>query len=172
MATTASPGLDAFEPHTLAVYGWAYRLLGQHEDAQDVVQDVFLRWAAQCRKGPPDHPRGWLRRVTLNRAVDYARQRRVTPPVPESAAQPPATEEAPGDSVDGAALRADIAAAMDRLTDLQRAVLVAKVYDEMTFSRIASELGLALSTVKTHYLRSTRAVRDQLEPRWAEEESP
>ena len=59
---------------------------------------------------------------------------------------------------------------MSRLTDVQQAVLVAKVYDEMTFAAVASELGLAVSTVKTHYLRAVRAVGDRLELRWGGEE--
>ena len=65
-----------------------------------------------------------------------------------------------------------IAAAMDKLSEVQRGVLVAKVYDEMTFAEIAAELDLALSTVKTHYLRAVRAVRDRLERRWGKEELP
>ena len=55
------------------------------------------------------------------------------------------------------------------LTDLQQAVLVAKVYDEMTFAAVASELDLAISTVKTHYLRAVRAVGDRLKLRWGPE---
>ena len=72
--------------------------------------------------------------------------------------------------IDREVLRDDIAGALDRLSELQRGVLVAKVYDEMTFAEIATELDLALSTVKTHYLRAVRAVRDRLQRRWAEEE--
>jgi DNA-directed RNA polymerase specialized sigma24 family protein len=46
------------------------------------------------------------------------------------------------------------------------------VYDEMTFAEIAAELSVAISTVKTHYLRAVQAVRDRLRPRWADEEQP
>ena len=70
-------------------------------------------------------------------------------------------------SVSGPSLDA-AATALRKLTEIQRAVLVAKVYDTMTFAQIAAELDLAVSTVKTHYLRAVRALRNQLEPRWAE----
>ena len=74
-----------------------------------------------------------------------------------------------GEMLDRATLREDIAAALDRLTDVQRSVLVAKVYDEMTFAEIAMELSIAVSTVKTHYLRAVQAVRDRLRTKWADE---
>ena len=158
-----------FEHYTHDVYGWAYRLLGRHHDALDVVQDVFVRWNSQCAQSLPRQPRGWLRRVTLNRALDLGRSRQARRETEASSlanvpAQP-GTQPGP----DQADLRRDVAAALEGLTDMQRAVLVAKVYDELTFARIAAELEVAISTVKTHYLRAVRAVRKQLEPRWADE---
>lgn len=165
----SSPGAR-FEPYTPEVYGWAYRVLGRHHDALDVVQDVFVRWAQQCGEQPPRQPRGWLRRVTLNRAIDLRRhRRRDAEPSGGMADTPmtPADRICPERAIDQATLRDDIAAALDRLTEIQRGVLVAKVYDELTFAQIAAELSLAVSTVKTHYLRAVRAVRDRLRPRWA-----
>ena len=160
----------AFEPYTRDVYGWAYRLLGRHHDALDVVQDVFLKWAAQCVKQPPTRPRGWLRRVTVNRTIDLMRNRWPRPEPGDEPARLRVAAPSSGDSIDQATLREDVAVALDGITDVQRCVLVAKVYDEMTFARIADELGLAVSTVKTHYLRAVQAVRDRLEPRWGEED--
>lgn len=167
MTTIDSAPDGGFEQYTAQVYGWAYRLLGRHHDALDVVQDVFLRWDAQCSREAPKQPRGWLRRVTVNRAIDVRRRRHEsTGPQPE----PP--DLAVGDAdmqIDRELLRSDVATAMDQLSDAQRSVLVAKVYDDMSFREIAEELELALSTVKTHYLRAVRAVRDRLEHRWAGE---
>ena len=158
-----------FEQYTADVYGWAYRLLGRHHDALDVVQDVFLRWDEQCSRETPSRARGWLRRVTLNRAVDMHRERAKTGvPLVEAAAREDEVS-ARSETSDRDTLRQDIAAGLDRLTDPQRSVLVAKVYDELTFAEIAAESGLAVSTVKTHYLRAVRAMRDRLQPRWSEE---
>lgn len=155
-----------FEQYTDDVYGWAYRLVGQHHDALDVVQDVFVRWADQCARQIPRSPRGWLRRVTLNRALDLIRRRRPTTGMDVGSAGPaPAAHEA----LDAAALRAEIAAALDGLTEAQRSVLVAKVYDGQTFARIAEDLDIAVPTAKTHYLRAIRIVRDRLGPRWSNE---
>ncbi len=177
MTAISKPSSAGFERYTNEVYGWAYRLLGRHHDALDVVQDVFLRWDAQCVRQAPKQPRGWLRRVTLNRAIDLRRQRHTTQELQALAC---AEFASPADSygsveaearIDREVLRDDIAAALDRLSDVQRSVLVAKVYDDMTFAQIAGELGLAISTIKTHYLRAVRAVRDRLQRRWTREDS-
>jgi len=156
---------DSFEAHRGAVYGWAYRLLGHHHDALDVVQDVFLRWARQCDDAPPDRPRGWLRRVTLNLAIDRRRQAATSRDARSRRAGMAVCDEALPTADDG--LRDDVQAALAGLTDAQRGVLVAKVFDEMTFAEIAEEFGVAVSTAKTHYLRAVWAVRDRLAPRWA-----
>ena len=160
---------SGFEQYAGQVYGWAYRFLGRHHDALDVVQDVFLRWDQQCTQGRPLQPRGWLRRVTLNRAIDVCRKRQASADSMTPVMKMPAAEDATVEPMDYATLRQDIAAALDRLTDIQRSVLVAKVYDEMTFAEIAAEMSVAVSTVKTHYLRAVQAVRDRLRPRWADE---
>jgi RNA polymerase sigma-70 factor (ECF subfamily) len=170
---TSSSAAAGFQPYTNEVYGWAFRVLGRHHDALDVVQDVFLRWAQQCRDRPPHRPRGWLRKVTLNRAIDLQRHR-ATSAAPvglvDGAVDTTRQEPGAGVAIDQAALRDDIASALDGLTDAQRGVLVAKVYDDLTFAQIADEMSLAVSTVKTHYLRAVRGLRDRLQPRWAEEE--
>jgi RNA polymerase sigma-70 factor (ECF subfamily) len=167
--TIGNPPGAAFEQYTGEVYGWAYRLLGRHHDALDVVQDVFLRWHAQCRRQTPKRPRGWLRRVTLNRAIDLCRKRQTVREQSDATLAPSAVQESPGTRLDRETLRDDIASAFEPLSEAQRSVLVAKVYDEMTFAEIAAELDVAISTAKTHYLRAVQAVRDRLWPRWAEE---
>ncbi len=157
---------QGFEPFAQDVYGWAYRLLGRHHDALDVVQDVFLKWSQQCKTDAPSQPRGWLRRVTWNRAIDLVRRRRREPEKELSIAASITEVDAAVDQLDRDALRCDIGEAMDRLSDAQRTVLVAKVYDEMTFAQIASEMDMAVSTAKTHYLRAVRMMRDRLRSRW------
>jgi len=178
MAAIAEPSGGGFEQYTGDVYGWAYRLLGRHHDALDVVQDVFLRWDAQCARQEPAQPRGWLRRVTLNRAIDLRRRRCTTSESRASVSTDPpdlTTTDSRTTShvalLDREELRNDVALALDNVSDMQRSVLVAKVYDDMTFAQIAGELGLAVSTVKTHYLRAVRTMRDHLRQHWAKEDS-
>lgn len=161
---------EVYELYAPQVYGWAYRFLGRHHDALDVVQDVFLKWMTQCMRGTPGCPRGWLRRVTVNRAIDVARQRRVTPEADIQRADRDGSEQALVRN-DREVLREDVSTAMQRLPEMQRAVLVAKVYDELTFAQVADELDIAVSTAKTHFLRALQAMRERLRVRWAEDEN-
>ncbi|MFH0983584.1 MAG: RNA polymerase sigma factor [Planctomycetota bacterium] len=161
--------VGVFEGHRREVYGWAYRLLGRHHDAQDTAQEVFLRWLAQSRRAVPENPRGWLRQVTVNRAIDQLRLRRTT--VPPTEAVMPHSTASECDELEKRELRSEVAAALAQLTEAQRSVLVAKVYDGLTFAEIAIELGVAVPTAKTHYLRALSAVRDSLARHWAPERS-
>lgn len=171
MKTAEGTVACGFAPFSDDVYGWAYRILGRHQDALDVVQDVFLRWHEQCQRERPANERGWLRRVTMNRAIDVRRGWSVTRRAQQSAARTEwAFEEARGEAeADEDSLRRDVAEALSDLTEMQRSVLVAKVYDEMTFAEIANEWGAAVSTVKTHFVRALQSVRLRLHPRWSQE---
>lgn len=165
--------LRTFNEHSREVYSWAYRLLGRHHDALDVAQDVFVRWMQQCALQPPRQPRAWLRQVTMHRSIDFCRsksaQRIRGSPLGE-VEQVDKQEVRPGD--EQTALRNELSAALGRLSELQRNVLVSKVYDEMTFAQIAQEQGISVSTAKTHYLRAIRAARDHLNARWGNEVGP
>jgi len=158
---SAAPARPALERHGRDVYRWAYRVLGHHDDAMDVVQDVMLRWMTRGPDGI-EHERAWLRRVTINRAIDVYRARRPVLDASRASAAAGAGPPAP----ERQELRADVAEALAGLTEQQRSVLVAKVHDGLTFARIAEEHGLAVPTVKTHFIRALDAVRTRLRRRW------
>lgn len=159
----------AFEDYRQDVYSWAYRILGSHHDTLDVIQDVCLRWLLQSRKNIPAYPRAWLRRTTVNRAIDLVRARKPQVSISDVAnsgnlklvvdSSARQSSDVVADAIYRLELRNAIVAALDSLSDTQRCVLVAKEYDGMTFLMIANELGIALSTVKTHYLRGVKGVR-------------
>ncbi|MHC4942194.1 MAG: RNA polymerase sigma factor [Planctomycetota bacterium] len=163
-------GAETFETYRKDVYGWALQMLGSHHDALDMVQEVFVRWLVQARRGLPEHPRSWLRRATLNRVIDAIRSRkkRGQPADPEALIAEASVQEESAD-LDRKLLRADVAEAFGKLTEAQRNVLTAKTYEGLTFKEIADELGTSASTAKTHYLRALRAMRDHLAPQWSAE---
>ena len=128
---TADSATDVFEAHRPVLLGVAYRMLGRVADAEDVVQDAWLRWSGGDRSGVRD-PRGYLVRVTTRLAIDRLRQIKargetyVGPWLPE----PYVTDF--GDAVPDTAERAVLAdslslavlVVLESLSPLERAVFV------------------------------------------------
>ena len=139
------------------VYQWAYRLLQNHHDALDATQDVLIKWLRYAGR-EIESGEAWLRRTTVNHCIDLIRKRR---PMSIGDASSSLPERDNRSATDGD-LRDRIAAGLSRLTDSQRAVVVAKVYDGQRFTTIAESLGVSVSTVKTHYVRGLRALRASL----------
>jgi RNA polymerase sigma-70 factor (ECF subfamily) len=133
-----------FEPHRAALTGLAYRMLGSLSDAEDVVQDAYLRWH-RAAGGAVAEPRAFLVRIVTRLCLDVlksARARRETyigPWLPEPV-------------LDDAALRADTASelaqdisvalllALERLSPLERAAFL--LHD--VFDQDFATIGLAL----------------------------
>lgn len=145
---------------TARIYGWAYRLLRHHDDALDATQGVLLK-VLERTPADPERRQAWLRRVTINHCLDLIRGRRPSapPPAEEPAARGPRVEEA----AESAEQRERVARALTELSESQRLVLTAKVFDGETFEEIARSLGVSIPTAKTHYLRALRRLRDILE---------
>lgn len=128
--TTDTP-TDVFEAHRPVLMGVAYRMLGRVTDAEDVVQDAWLRWSAADRAEVRE-PRAYLVRVTTRLAIDRLRQVKargeayVGPWLPE----PYVTDF--GDAVPDTAERAVLAdsvslavlVVLESLSPLERAVFV------------------------------------------------
>jgi RNA polymerase sigma-70 factor (ECF subfamily) len=139
------------------VYQWCYRLLRNHHDALDATQEVLLRSFTRSST-TVENQRAWLRRVTINHCIDLVRKRGPSGPLGASHLD---SSSVSGQVADRELHRA-IVDGLSRLSDRQRAVLVAKVYDHETFSAIADAMGLSVSSVKTHYLRALDALRVSL----------
>jgi RNA polymerase sigma-70 factor (ECF subfamily) len=138
---------DVFEDHRPVLTGVAYRMLGRVADAEDVVQEAWLRWSADDRSDVRE-PRGYLVRVTTRLAIDRLRQvqsRReayVGPWLPE----PYVTDF--GDTVPDSAERAVLAdsvslavlVVLESLSPLERAVFVLREAFGYPYADIAAVL--------------------------------
>lgn len=68
--------------HDRFLYGLAYRLCGNHQDAQDIVQEVLLRVRKGLKNYQPGNLEGWLSRITTNVFLDRVRKQKRRPTVP------------------------------------------------------------------------------------------
>lgn len=149
-----------FRAHYPTVCRWAYALTGRYDEAQDVAQEVFSRMASDPpRFAHEAAARGWLRRVTSRIVVDRWRSERARRNREHAVPSfEPSADERIAAMETGGRLRAALAC----LSDQQRLVVMGKCFDGLTFAAIAAEAGLAVGTVKTHYVRALEALRNLL----------
>jgi RNA polymerase sigma-70 factor, ECF subfamily len=145
--------------HRLAVYRLAYRLLGNHEDADDVSQEAFLRAyrALPGFRGEASF-RTWITRIVINLALNARRTRLMTVPIEETTAPPG------GPSGPETALRSEVRRAVGGLPRRQRQVLILKVYEGMKFTEIAQAAGMSVGTAKATFFQAVRNLRTRLAP--------
>jgi RNA polymerase sigma-70 factor, ECF subfamily len=155
-----------YQEHRPFLWSLCYRMTGSAADAEDVVQDTFVR-AIERPPGRTDEPlRPWLVKVALNLARDLLRRRRrreyVGPwlPSPIETADPPSHEPA---SLEG---RYDLLesvsfaflVALETLTPSARAVLLLRDVFDYSVKETASALDLSEANVKTTHHRARRAM--------------
>ncbi|MFF0678512.1 RNA polymerase sigma-70 factor [Streptomyces tendae] len=169
---TTDTATDVFEEHRPVLLGVAYRMLGRLADAEDVVQEAWLRWSGADRSAVRE-PRGYLVRVTTRLAVDRLRQVKsrgetyVGPWLPE----PCATDF--GDAVPDTAERAVLAdsvslavlVVLESLSPLERAVFVLREAFGYPYAEIAAMLERGEAAVRQLAGRARKHV-DERRPRY------
>ena len=137
--------LDRYEGPLLR---YAARILGDVEQARDVVQDTFLRlWKA---KGDldPDSPAEWLFTVCRNRALDVRRKERrmtrLTEPMEQSRRSP---DPSPTELAQRHEAADEIGQALRQLSDRQQEVLRLKFQNSFSYRQIARITGMSVSNV-------------------------
>jgi RNA polymerase sigma-70 factor (ECF subfamily) len=148
------------------LHGLAYRLLGDHGEAEDVVQETFLRLDGQAVLDRPDgEVAAWLRRVCLNTAYNRLRsRRRTTARLERAGLVERADDEADADATPLLdVLRAEqqqaVRQALAALPERQRSVLLLR-HAGYSYAEIAATLDLAVGSVGVLLARGERAFRE------------
>ncbi|MEV0619063.1 RNA polymerase sigma-70 factor [Nonomuraea sp. NPDC050404] len=155
--------MPVFEEHRSLLIAVAYRILGSVADAEDCVQEAWLRWSGVDESTVAD-PKGYLVTVTSRLAIDrlrWARSRResyVGPWLPEPiSTAPDAAERAElADTVEMAML-----IVLETLSPLERAVFVLREAFDLPFSEIAEIIGRAEPATRQLARRAREHVRDK-----------
>ncbi|GGS21571.1 DNA-directed RNA polymerase sigma-70 factor [Streptomyces humidus] len=155
--TTASA--DEFEAHRPRLFGLAYRMLGSAHEAEDVVQDAYLRFDGADRAGIA-HPAAWLARTVVNLCLNRltsARARRETY-VGAWLPEPVVTSDGTLGPLESAEQREAVSLAMlvllERLTPTERAVYVLREAFGHTHREIAEVTGLSEANCRQLHRRA------------------
>jgi RNA polymerase sigma-70 factor (ECF subfamily) len=141
--------------HRRAVYRLCYRFVGNHEDATDLAQDVFLRAFRALHTFKGDSAVGtWLYRIAVNLSLNTVSSRaRRTEPIDERAL-PAASEPDAVSRVISAERATQVREAIAKLPPKQRATLILRVYHDLPHQEIARLLGNSVGAVKANFFHA------------------
>jgi RNA polymerase sigma-70 factor (ECF subfamily) len=160
------------EEHSPMVFRLAFRMTGNASDAEDVVQETFLK-AHRSLGGFDERARfgTWVYRIAVNAAIDLIRRRgRGTvaraageddPPVVETIAS---KDPQPDRVAMSGQIQRDVAAALTQLSERERAAFVLRHLEGMPIERIAEVLKIGPNAVKQTVFRAVQKLRRELAP--------
>lgn len=166
---------DAFralvERHSRSAFRLAYRMTGNEQDAEDVVQESFLKAYRQLGRFESRANFGtWLYRIVANCSVDLMRAKQARHDIvrgdslDEAAELPTSNSDNPERLALSGDVRRQVAAALDDLSPLERAAFALRHYEGRTIDEISKTLGLGTSAAKHSVFRAVKKLRVALEP--------
>ena len=159
------------EQHSRSAFRLAFRMTGNEHDAEDVVQDSFLRAYRQLgRFESRAHFGTWLHRIVANCSVDLLRARKSRQDYGRAedldtvVELPPADTPGPERLAHSAEIDRFVGAALAQLSPLERAAFTLRHYEGRSIAEIGTTLGLGMSATKHSVFRAVRKLRAALGP--------
>jgi len=152
--------------HFTAVYRMLHRRIGNHEDAEDLAQECFVRAWGALALYRADAPFGaWLYRVALHLAQDHRRSGARRDAREEAFARSrPSAARAPGEELGRRELGARVRDALERLPRRLRDALVLRVFEGLEYDDVARATGVTPATARTHVHQARKRLLRWLEP--------
>ena len=168
---------DAFralvDRHSRAVYRLAHRMTGNPQDAEDVVQETFLKAYRQLGRFESRANFGtWLHRIAVNCSLDLVRARKrrseqyrpLDPDLDDPIESLPAPEPTPDRVAMSGEARVRIGMAMDRLSVSERTAFVLRHFEGMCIEDVSRIMGCQPGAAKHRVFRAVKKLRRALEP--------
>ena len=153
------------ESHSRDVFRLAFRMTRNEEDAEDVVQETFIRAYQRLDRfeGRASFST-WLYRITANAAIDSIRRRkrlesRSAPIEDDGVTSVPGVQER---LVFGRQVRDRLQAALSGLSELERSAFVLRHFEELSLAEVSASLDITLSATKQAVFRAVRKLRRTL----------
>jgi len=161
------------ESHSTRVFRVAYRMTGNEHDAEEVVQETFLKAYRQLDRFESRAQFGtWITRIAMNCAIDLVRSRsrhsRSREPEDIGGAEAVRSLAAPGPMPDQAVFGAEVSERVSRalaqLTPMERAAFVLRHFEGQSIREIGDALALSEAAAKHSVFRAVAKLRLSLEP--------
>ncbi|AQR61912.1 RNA polymerase subunit sigma-24 [Brevundimonas sp. LM2] len=167
-ALTASAGSEAFDALSRrlrpALMRYFQRRTESAADAEELVQELFLRLLRRADLFALQNLDGYVFEAAANLARDRARrqQARGGRHIDIDDIEPAADEPSPERVVDGRKRLDLMLSALDRLPPRARTIVILRRFESLTYGQIADRLGISVSAVEKHMVRSMSALRAAL----------
>jgi RNA polymerase sigma-70 factor (ECF subfamily) len=150
--------------HGRFLYTVAYRLTGNREDAEDLVQEVLLRVRRGLETYQPGSLEGWLSRIATNAFLDDVRRRKrrpedLLPDDPDWVLPPTAAAD---EALAAEVLPDDVQAALQRLPEDFRVAVVLCDVVGLSYQEIGASLEIPVGTVRSRIHRGRAMLREAL----------
>jgi RNA polymerase sigma-70 factor (ECF subfamily) len=162
------------ERHSRSVFRLAYRMTGNEQDAEDVVQETFLRAYKQLHRYEARASFGtWLYRIASNYSLDLMRSRARHPQMALQESGEPGGDvlgavasDAPGPErlLFGDEVQRTVASTLGELSQQERTAFVLRHFEGQSIEEIGSSLGLSGNATKHSIFRAVQKLRRALEP--------
>jgi RNA polymerase sigma-70 factor (ECF subfamily) len=147
------------ERYQREIYRLCYRYVGNHEDANDMAQEAFLKaWRGIASFRGESAFSTWIYRIAVNTCLNFRSTRKAQVTEEPSEALPDQGPSAP-ERIAGRERERQVRAAIARLPDKQRATLILKIYHELTHEQVAQALGSTVGTVKANLFHAVANLR-------------
>ena len=165
-ATTKDDTSAAYVDLRPLLFSIAYRMLGSVSEAEDIVQEAFVRYQRQIADGAVQSPKAWLSAVVTRLAIDHLRSARVRREayVGEWLPEPLVTDDGAGDPASHAdqldSLSMSFLLLLERLTPVERAVFLLHDVFDYDFKEVGEIVRRTPATCRQHAVRARRFIAE------------
>lgn len=152
----------AVRQYSEQLYWQVRRIVLNHDDADDVIQNTFLKaWNALDTFKGDSKLLTWLTRIAINEALDYTRRQKThTTLSADSDTTGIANRLMADEYFDGEETEAQLQEAIASLPEVQRTVFLMRYYDEMKYSEISQVTGTSEGGLKASYHLAVKKITD------------
>ena len=157
------------------VYWVARRIVGSHDDADDIVQESFVKAYLSLGEFRGDSSfYTWIYRIAVNMSLNVLRKRKIWSYLHESEllTRILSSSDDPGKDLEHSEIETALRRVTAKLPERQKAVFVMRYFDEMTYKEIAIVLNTSEGGLKANYFHALRKVRKYMRHEIQDREKP